>query len=410
MLARRFALPPVHEAKYEPRQIPNTQRNMAGTAIIRPPRELWLTLLGEMVQMVNEAVRRRASCARDASKPLSLEYMADRLDIDEPLVGYLAVTRAEGWLQGFVTYTTFTTWHRDFRWDSLNPVVDLHHAHGESDGDDTSAVAAERPALLVDEDGSLTAELQAQLHAGDPDNEGIVWPRIAELSLLGALGCGRQLVELVIANCEAENSPYEFLVVQATDGSIPFYEKMGFRRVGAVTVRRRVQEDEADADAEWRPKPKPGAKRKLAAAAARAEPVMSPHTVFRVEGGDETLGEMADRLGVPVFDLMFLNEARLPGLRPDAQLKKGTRLLVPQPARLDEVRAQSAATHNEWHVLSEDMPFKECARRLGIDPRELIRRQAGRPELKGLQVGVEAAAPEGDVRVVEGKSRGAALR
>jgi GNAT superfamily N-acetyltransferase len=389
MLARRFALPPVHEAKYEPRQIPNALCDMSGTAIIRPPRELWLTLLGEMVQMVNEAVRRRASCARDASKPLSLEYMADRLDIDEPLVGYLAVTRAEGWLQGFVTYTTFTTWHRDFRWDSLNPVLDLHHPHGELSGDDTSGASAQQPALLVDEDGALAVELQAQLHAGDPDSEGIVWPRIAELSLLGALGCGRQLVELVIANCEAEDSPYEFLVVQATDGSIPFYERMGFRRVGAVTVRRRAREE--DADAEWQPKPKTGAKRKLAAAAARAEPVLSPHTVYRVEGSNETVSDVAGRLDLPVFDLMFFNTPRLPGLHPDAVLKKGTKLLVPELVSLDEVRAESAATHHEWHALTEDMSFKECARELGIDPRELIGRQAGRPELKGLQVGVVRA-------------------
>ena len=42
--------------------------------------------------MTNEAVRRRANCKRDEAKPLSLEYMADRLDVDDPLFGYLAVT------------------------------------------------------------------------------------------------------------------------------------------------------------------------------------------------------------------------------------------------------------------------------------------------------------------------------
>ena len=152
MLARRFALPPVHEAKYEPRQIPNAAPDMVGTAIIRPPREIWLTLLGEMVQMVNEALRRRASCARDASKPLSLEYMADRLDVDDPLLGYLAVSREDGWLQGFVTCTTFTTWHADFRWDSLSPAVELATDHGESQG----------RTPRVDEDGSLADELQAR--------------------------------------------------------------------------------------------------------------------------------------------------------------------------------------------------------------------------------------------------------
>ena len=264
--------------------------------------------------MVNEAVRRRASTVRDASKPLSLEYMGDRLDVDDPLTGYLAVrpasgrggraccpynppprvatpaptlgqvTAAEGWMQGFVTCTTFTTWHHGFRWDSTNPVLDLlDHApeapapasaakqakpKGSSppkdaaaaaaakDGDDAEAAAAEAAAAwqprIDDAEGSLSMELQAprpraaspaahrplasiaspsppphrpltapspppqaQLHAGDPDNEGVVWPQIAELALLGALGCGRWLIELLLDELEAEGSPYLYVVTQA---------------------------------------------------------------------------------------------------------------------------------------------------------------------------------------------------
>ena len=133
MCTRRFALPPVNEAIYEPRSIPNASRTLEGTLLISPSRAEWLTMLGEMVQMVNEAVRRRAATAKDASKPLSLEYMADRLDIDDPLVGYVAVMEATGWLQGFVTCTTFTTWHRDFRWDSLNPILDLTERHDDEE-------------------------------------------------------------------------------------------------------------------------------------------------------------------------------------------------------------------------------------------------------------------------------------
>lgn len=45
----------------------------------------------------------------------------------------------------------------------------------------------------------------------------MVWPRLAELSLLGALGCGRWLVELVIAELESEGQPYEYIVAQARD-------------------------------------------------------------------------------------------------------------------------------------------------------------------------------------------------
>ena len=49
-MARRFSLPPVTEASYEPRQIPNASRDMAGTVLLQPDRQQWLSLLGEMVQ------------------------------------------------------------------------------------------------------------------------------------------------------------------------------------------------------------------------------------------------------------------------------------------------------------------------------------------------------------------------
>ena len=187
-------------------------------------------------------------------------------------------------MQGFVTCTTFTTWHHGFRWDSTNPVLDLlDHApeaqapasaakqakpKGTSppkdaaaaaaakDGDDAEAAAAEAAAAAAaaqpridDAEGSLSMELQAprpraaspaahrpiagpsppphrpltapsppaqaQLHAGDPDNEGVVWPQIAEIALLGALGCGRRLIELLLDELEAEGSTYLYVVTQA---------------------------------------------------------------------------------------------------------------------------------------------------------------------------------------------------
>ena len=98
MLARRFACPPVNEAAYAPGGIPNADpKELTGTVLMPAPRETFLSLLGEMVQMVNEAVRRRASTAKDASKPLSLEYMADRFDVDDRQ--RLPPSRPEGWLR-----------------------------------------------------------------------------------------------------------------------------------------------------------------------------------------------------------------------------------------------------------------------------------------------------------------------
>lgn len=56
------------------------------------------------------------------NKPLSLEYLADRLDTDDPLWGLTIRSKEEvdpiQQMQGFITLTTFTTWVRWFRWDS----------------------------------------------------------------------------------------------------------------------------------------------------------------------------------------------------------------------------------------------------------------------------------------------------
>lgn len=66
-----------------------------------------------------QTVKRKDETDGIQTKPLGLEYMADRLDTDDPIVGYMVRTKREGWLQGFITYTTFTTWHKDFEWNSL---------------------------------------------------------------------------------------------------------------------------------------------------------------------------------------------------------------------------------------------------------------------------------------------------
>ena len=62
----------------------------------------------------------------------------------------------------------------------------------------------------------------------------MLWPRIAELSLLGALGCGSFLLELVEKELSKEDCQYHYIVLQSTENSVPFYEKKGFVRVGAV--------------------------------------------------------------------------------------------------------------------------------------------------------------------------------
>ena len=84
-----------------------------------------------------------------------------------------------------------------------------------------------------DYDGSIANDLQKAERSGDANAEGIVWKRVAEVSLLGALGCGGQLLRLVIEELECGDD-YDFIVLQATDNAVTFYETHGFVRVGAI--------------------------------------------------------------------------------------------------------------------------------------------------------------------------------
>jgi hypothetical protein len=87
-------------------------------------------------------------------------------------------------LQGFITVTTFTNWQTTFRWDSM-------HDSAFSYDEPHMALMMVNGERKYDEDGTLAEDMQATVRSGDPWNEGIVWPRIAEISLLGGLGCGK---------------------------------------------------------------------------------------------------------------------------------------------------------------------------------------------------------------------------
>ena len=88
MLARRFALPPINEAHYDPREIPAAERSMDNTCIVRPSREEWLAMLGELVQICNECVRRKAHARKDevhARAPLTRSNVS--LGVGDPRHG-----------------------------------------------------------------------------------------------------------------------------------------------------------------------------------------------------------------------------------------------------------------------------------------------------------------------------------
>jgi len=158
-------------------------------------------------------VRRKS----EFSAPISRIYIKDRIEIDDPLRGYQIRHKSGGWLQGFVMMTNFTTWTHYFKWDSEH----------KANGIDYKQVKG------LNDDGKLAVELEGQVRSGDPLGEGVVWETVAEISLVGALGCGEYLLQMALDDISRRGC-YEYVVLEATETSRPFYEKFGFARVGAV--------------------------------------------------------------------------------------------------------------------------------------------------------------------------------
>ena len=363
MTAQRFAGKPLKQPKYAFRDVPKCQRDLSGSKLYEVSRrDDFNDSMAEMVLLCNEVMKRQADVqaaraleegktepVKRTAKPLSLEYIADRMDVDDPISGFFvrtgpsqppaagaaaagsmpsavamaaageaqvqaqaqqmqpaqgvstpiatssssssssrrrnpspravaasaaassasAVSSAisaagagsagavpgtgpttgnnattasattansskvkEGMLQGFITVTTFTNWQKSFRWDSL-------HESAFAYDDPRLAGAMSDGTRKYDRDGTLAEAMQSTVRCGDAWNEGIVWPRIAEISLLGALCCGKSLVQLAIERLEwtppSAKRNYEYVVLQATTNSVPFYESLGFVRVGCIT-------------------------------------------------------------------------------------------------------------------------------------------------------------------------------
>ena len=226
--ARRFTGEPLKQPSYNFRDVPWCSRDLSGSTLsVVTDRRHLTDSIAEMTLLCNEAARRRrldptpsASSSSSSSwefapppatkakstKPLSIEYIFDRIDTDDPLWGLMVRTDAptslrgrasnakgspmwrRGMLQGFITMTTFTNWQSTFRFDSLNAAAF---------GSDDDALEEQMNAGLrrYDGDGTLAEALEATVKGGNPHLEGIVYPRVAEVSLFGGLGCGKVRVE-----------------------------------------------------------------------------------------------------------------------------------------------------------------------------------------------------------------------
>eukprot|EP00939_MAST-03C_sp_MAST-3C-sp1_P003033 g3033.t1 len=362
MLAKRFATTnPMREPPYEIEKVPYCEKDMKGSVLRKvTDRKEWEDSLAEMLLLCNEAVRRSAARRREKGlppivtpdhpvpdgKPITLEYIADRLDIDDPIWGYQIRTEKEGWLQGFVLVTNFTCWHRWFHWTSLAMEAEVFRVpHGETDIDRTW-----REARVRDVDGSLAKALDRQMRDGDINTEGVIFPHVAEISLLGGLRCGSRLVREVVRELEKPTSLYEFIVIHATDNAIPFYERNGFVHVGAVAKHERKR-NKTDG-CELLPSSSSSSSSTSGVRSPRKPaPVDAQHgyvsynvETYRTVKDDETPRDVAREVGVDVRDVLWLNRG-MSGLHETAKLYAGTKVRVPHNRIVARSFSSSSATY-----------------------------------------------------------------
>jgi predicted GNAT family N-acyltransferase len=206
-------------------EIPFAKPMLVGSTISAcNTREEWVKICPKLATVCNEAARRSTLRANPSAmryeKPLSETYIKERLDYDNPLDGFVIRTNDEfQHIQGFIVATCFKTWRKTFRFAfdesaSLITPVD-HRCH------------------RTDKDGSLTAELQKCEVEEIENGGGYRFPRICEISLLGGLACGGALLSRTLSEIR-QSRKYDYCVLQSTKIAIPFYEKHGFVRIGAV--------------------------------------------------------------------------------------------------------------------------------------------------------------------------------
>jgi hypothetical protein len=443
--AHRFPQEPLRQPAYLFDKVPKCTKDCQGSVIQHmTDRDHFKEAMAEMVLLCIEAMR-RTNAKKTASKPLSLEYIADRVDVDDPCFGYLVRTQAEGMLQGFITVTTFTNWQKSFRWDSLHELAFHYDDSDDEDGDmdeekvqsssssrrrtkknTNGTVTGKKRGRQYDRDGTLAKELERTVRLGDPHNEGIVWPHIAEISLLGGLGCGKALVSLVLEELEhlkaTATANYDYVVLQATDNSIPFYESLGFVRVGAMsadpsTCNQRRQQAQSpnqpprhalpcgalhsqprspspacsvDSDGSGGavmavPLDESSPEKPDALAHSSADIVSSPLTVYEVLRGGEKPETIAKKHGVDVWDIIFLNHAIYKDITPSSKLMKGTilHLPVPPPSLAEQERQKSQELPTKWFVAKENDTPRKIAKMFGVACLDLV--EANRQRLPELQ-------------------------
>lgn len=204
------------------------------------------------------------------------------------------------------------------------------------------------------------------------------------------------LVSLVIEKLECMKATgkqnYDYLTLQATENSIPFYESLGFVRVGGITEDDKYEEKQAKLRGEETPSQDSDASSSNGSLPPQSEIVSSPVDTYVTKDAGETPVDVAKKLNVSVWDIIFLNHYVYPDINTRSRLMKGTSLFVPA-AQDTQAEASSHATRSrdlgaepsapQWYIADENDTPRIIAKKFEISCKELVDANRGRlPELQ----------------------------
>lgn len=154
-----FTQEPPPETQYIFNKVPTCERDLSDSVLLRPmARRQWFVCLQELESLAQESLDRRAArLGLPTPSGLPLAYIADRMDIDDPLWGYQVRSAKTGWLQGFITLTVFTTWTHYFEWNSLAPASGMAAARVAN-----ALIGRPDPALYCSEGGETVQQVAAR--------------------------------------------------------------------------------------------------------------------------------------------------------------------------------------------------------------------------------------------------------
>lgn len=167
----------------------------------------------------------------------------------------------------------------------------------------------------------------------------------------------QQLLRLAIEHLERLKSSarqnYDYIVLQATDNSVPFYESMGFTRVGCVQSKNPCPD----------------------------EYVTGPVDEYMTQKNGETCQQIAKKFGVDVWDVIFLNQPLYGSvLQHQSWLKQGTKIFVPKKAEPSPENKFAP----KWYVSRENDSPRGIAKKFNINFGELLQANKRRyPEMTG---------------------------